>query len=64
MKKKEYLAELRTKTEKELQAELPQQREKLADLRLEHSMGKLKDIKILSKTRKKIAQILTIMGEK
>ncbi|MBM4401979.1 MAG: 50S ribosomal protein L29 [Candidatus Cloacimonetes bacterium] len=63
MKKKEYLAELRTKTNQELQTELAGKRKKLADLRIEHSLGKLKDVKSLTKTRKAIAQILTIMKE-
>lgn len=63
MKKKEYRAELRTKTKQELHTELTKQRKKLADLRIEHSLGKLKDVKSLSKTRKRIAQILTVMGE-
>lgn len=63
MKKKEYLADLRTKTKQELHTELTKQRKKLADLRIEHSLGKLKDVKSLSKTRKRIAQILTVMGE-
>lgn len=64
MKKKEYLAELRTKTKNELQTELEERRKELADLRLQHSLGKLKDVKSLSKIRKKIAQILTVTKEK
>ena len=60
MKKKEYLAELRTKTKNELQTGLEERRKELTDLRLQHSLGKLKDVKSLSKTRKKIAQILTV----
>ncbi len=64
MKKKEYLVELRTKIKNELQTELAEQRKKLANLRIEHSMGKLKDVKSLSKVRKKIAQVLTVIEEK
>ena len=63
MKKKEYLKELQIKTKTEIQDELTKQRKKLADLRIEHSLGKLKDVKMLGKTRKKIAQILTVIEE-
>lgn len=64
MKKKEYLLELRSKTKEELLTELFQKRKELADLRLQHSLGKLKDVKSLGKTRKRIAQALTMIGEK
>lgn len=64
MKKKEYLLELRSKTKEELLTELFQKRKELADLRLQHSLGKLKDVKSLGKTRKRIAQVLTMIGEK
>lgn len=63
MKSKEYPANLKLKTVDELKSELAKQRKKMATLRIEHSTGKLKDYKALLKTRRKIAQVLTIMKE-
>lgn len=64
MKKKGYLKQLRDKDLSELQTVLAEEREKLARLRLDSGRDKLKDYKEPGKSRKRIAQILTITQEK
>lgn len=63
-KAREFLAQSRNKSVPELQSELTRLREKLADLRIQHSQRKLKDVKELTKVKKQIAQVLTVIKEK
>lgn len=63
MKTKEDLADLRVKTFDELNNELISQRKKLATLQIDRATGKLKDHQSLSKTRRKIARLQTVMRE-
>ncbi len=55
--------ELQKKEEKDLQEILMQSREKIRELRFKASHGQLKDIREIRETRKKIAQILTLLNK-
>ncbi len=54
---------LKTKTKKELIKELEESRKKIEDLRFGVVTKKVKNYKEIKGTRKKIAQILTILKE-
>ena len=58
------IKDLKEKTEKELQSLALQEREKLRKLFFQISAGQLKDVSQVKKTKKVIAQILTILKEK
>ncbi len=56
--------DLRKKSEKELQILLTQEREKLRKMRFQAVAGQLKEVSQMNKSRKTIAQLLTILKEK
>lgn len=60
MKKKE----IREKNKEELEKLLREKREYLQKLKLDLSLGKLKNYREISKTKKEVARILTILREK
>lgn len=55
--------ELKKLPKSELQKLLADNRNKLKDLRFNLSFGKVKDISAIKKTKKLIAQILTILNQ-
>ncbi|TSC74785.1 MAG: hypothetical protein G01um101430_779 [Parcubacteria group bacterium Gr01-1014_30] len=55
------ISELRQKTKAELQKLLSDNREKLRQLRFDLASGKIKNVREIRKTKKEIAQILTLM---
>jgi len=55
------IKELREKSEKELTKLLATSREKLRDLRFKVTAKQLKNVREIRKTRKLIAQILTVL---
>ena len=55
---------LRQKTKADLTKQLRGDREKLQSLRFEMVAGKVKNVKEIRTTRKEIATIMTILGEK
>ena len=57
-------AELKEKSKQHLEKEVQKLREELAKLRLEHNVNPPKDTNILLKKRKRLAVVLTILGEK
>jgi len=57
-------ADLRKKSEKALQLLLTQEREKLRKMRFQLATGQLKEISQMGKSRKAIAQLLTLLKEK
>jgi ribosomal protein L29 len=61
---KKLVEQLRKKTIKELEKEIIKQRELIAKLRLQVKVNPPKDTNQLGKERKKLAQLLTIAGEK
>ncbi|MBI2025074.1 MAG: 50S ribosomal protein L29 [Candidatus Harrisonbacteria bacterium] len=62
MKHKEF-EQLKTKPEAELQKNLKEYRERLWNLRNDLAGGKVKNVNDIQKTRKGIAQILTIINQ-
>lgn len=64
MKKTVEISNLRNKDRKDLYKELQETQKKLTELRLSQSFRKLKNYREISRTRKKIAQIWTILSEK
>ena len=58
------MKDLKEKTEKELQSLALQKRENLRKLFFQIAAGQLKDVSQVKKTKKAIAQILTILKEK
>lgn len=58
------IVDLRKKSEKELQLLLTQEREKLRKMRFQVAAGQLKEISQMGKSRKTIAQLLTLLKEK
>jgi ribosomal protein L29 len=61
---RKVVEQLRKKTIKELEKEIIKQRELIAKLRLQVKVNPPKDTNQLGKERKKLAQLLTIAGEK
>ena len=57
------ISELRLKTKEELTNLLVEQREKLRGLRFDIELKQSKNVREIRKTRKLIAQILTILSE-
>lgn len=57
------IKELKIKSENELQALLRESREKLRDLRFKVAQRQLKNVRDVRKTKKLIAQILTLLKE-
>ncbi|MFH1509757.1 MAG: 50S ribosomal protein L29 [Candidatus Nealsonbacteria bacterium] len=55
------IAELRQKNKSDLEKQLIEDRDKLRQLRFDLSAGKVKNIKDVQKTRREIAQILTLI---
>ena len=55
---------LRQKTKADLTKQLRGDREKLQSLRFDMVAGKVKNVKEIRTTRKEIATIMTILGEK
>lgn len=55
------LAELKQKNKEDLKKMLEDDQEKLRQLRFDLSAGKVKNVREIKKTRKEIAQILTLM---
>lgn len=64
MKAKEQYKDLKIKSEAELSKLLISSREKLRDLRFKVSQSQLKNIREVRQIRKKIAQIMTLLGQK
>lgn len=62
--KKNDLAQMRGLDIKELSIKIKAIRAEIADLTLDKNMKKLKDLKSISKKRKDLAQILTILRQK
>lgn len=62
MKKK--ISELKGKSKDELEKEVQALREEISKLKLEFKVNPAKDTNILAKKRKKLAVILTLIGEK
>ena len=58
------ISELRLKTKEELTNLLIEQREKLRGLRFDIELKQSKNVREIRKTRKLIAQILTLLKEK
>ncbi len=57
-------AELRQLSDEELKAELQRQERRLFDIRSQSVTEKLEDPSLLTKTRRDIARILTVMRER
>lgn len=55
------IAELRQRNKQELETTLNEDREKLRQLYFDLSAGKVKNVREVRKTKKEIAQILTIL---
>lgn len=64
MKIKEELKELRSKSVKEILSVLNKHYDELRKLRFKAKMLELKDVKLISKKKKMIARILTVLREK
>lgn len=64
MKRTIELSELRSKDKKDLYLKLHEQQKKLTELRFGQSLKKLKNYREISKTRKNIARLWTILSEK
>lgn len=63
MKKKEFI-QIKGLDLKELKVKLNGLRTDIANLTMDKNMKKLKDLKMISKKKKEIAQILTLMKQK
>ncbi len=63
MKKKEFI-QIKGLDLKELKVRLKALKGELANLVMEKNMKKLKDLKMISKKKKEIAQILTLIKQK
>jgi len=61
--KKTEIEELRNKAVRELKKEIDQIREEMAKLRLNSKVNPVKDTNLVMKKRKRLAVILTIIGE-
>jgi large subunit ribosomal protein L29 len=57
-------AELRDKTTEELEALLKELKAKLVNLKFQLSVGKLTDHNAITKTKRDIARVLTVMKER
>ena len=55
-------ADLKRKSEKELQKILQQLRNELRELRFKASEGQLKNVNVIRKTRRSIAQVMTLLN--
>lgn len=55
---------LRKKTKADLLKQLTSDREKLQSLRFDMVAGKIKNVRAIRATRKEIATIMTVLGEK
>jgi large subunit ribosomal protein L29 len=64
VEKKVKLADIKEKTTEELNEEVITLRKKLFDLRLQKSLHKLENTSEISKTKKLIAQVKTVIQEK
>ena len=58
------IAELRKMSASDLEARLASSREALMNLRFKHATGQLEKTASLPKTKREVAQILTILQEK
>lgn len=63
MKRQEF-AQIKGLDIKELREKVRSLRKEIADLMMDKNMNKLKDKKIVSKKRKDLAQVLTILRQK
>lgn len=63
MKRKEFV-KVKELTLKELKGKLKSLQNEIANLQLDKNMKKLKDLKMVSKKRKELAQLLTVAGQK
>ena len=57
-------ADLKRKNEKELQKVLREKRNELRELRFKASEGQLKNVNTIRKTRRMIAQVMTLLNNK
>ena len=57
-------ADLKRKNEKELQKVLREKRNELRELRFKASEGQLKNVNTIRKTRRMIAQVMTLLDNK
>jgi len=57
-------SEIRELTKEEIEAKLMEKKEELFKLRFQHSLGQLENNSLIRKTKRDIARLLTIMGEK
>jgi len=64
MKIKEELKQLRAKNVQQLTKELDKEYDKLRELKFSRAFRKLKDIRAIKKSRRKIARLWTVIGEK
>lgn len=63
MKKKE-LIQIKGLSIKELKDKVKALKKEIADLNMDKNMNKLKDLKMISKKRKEVAQVLTLVKQK
>lgn len=63
-KRRELIEQLRNMSDQELAAELTKQREQLFNLRRNNVTRQLENTALIPATRKQIARILTLMGER
>lgn len=63
MKRKEFI-QIKGLDLKELRLKTKSLKEEIANLTLDKNMKKLKDLKMISKKKKELAQILTVIGQK
>ena len=64
MKSKEYLKDLKTKSEAELSAELVAAKKELFNLRFQNATNQLDNTARIKEVRKNIARIQTVITEK
>lgn len=64
MKKTEELKQLKAKGLKDLPKDLLKEYNKLRELKFSQGFRKLKDLRMIKKTKKRIARIWTTIGEK
>lgn len=63
MKRNEFV-QIKGSDLKELKSKAKTLKQEIADLVLDKNMKKLKDLKMISKKRKDLARILTVIGQK
>lgn len=57
------IEEIRKKTSKQLQEALQEGKEKIRDLRFKQVSRQLKDVRVLRKTKREVARMLTVLNQ-